>query len=73
MKRNRDELNQICMYDLLCRMQDNIENFYVSSDDNGENICIMDILNAGMTGVRHRVADGNCQKCIAAFLNERSE
>jgi hypothetical protein len=54
-------------------MQDNIENFYVSSDDNGENICIMDILNAGMTGVRHRVADGNCQKCIAAFLNERSE
>ena len=73
MKRNRDAIAQMAIYDLLCRMQDNIENFYVSSDDNGENICIMDVLNACMACVRHRVADGNCQKCIAAFLNERSE
>jgi hypothetical protein len=73
MKRNRDAIAQMAIYDLLCRMQDNIENFYVSSDDNGENICIMDIMNAGMTGVRHRVADGNCQKCIAAWLNEPHE
>lgn len=70
---NREKLLHTNIYDLLCRMQDNIENFYVSSDDNGENICIMDILNAGMAGVRHRVADGNCQKCIAAFLNEEEK
>ena len=67
---NREKLLHTNIYDLLCRMQENIEKFYVSSDDNGENICIMDILNAGMVGVRHRVADGNCKKCIAAFMNE---
>lgn len=70
---NREKLLHTNLYDLLCRMQDNIENFYVSSDDNGENICIMDVLNAGMACVRHRVADGNCETCIAAYLNERSE
>ena len=66
----RQKLLHTNIYDLLCRMQENIEKFYVSSDDNGENICIMDILNAGMVDVRHRAADGNCKKCIAAFMNE---
>ena len=69
---NRERLLKTAEYDLLCRMQENIEKFFVSSDDNGENICIMDILNAYRIGVRHRVANGDCKKCIAAWLNEEA-
>lgn len=69
----RQKLLHTNIYDLLCRMQENIENFYGSSDDNGENICIMDILGDSMAGVRHRVAEGNCKKCIAAFMNEEAK
>lgn len=70
--KNREKLLHTNIYDLLCQMQENIESYFVSSDDNGENICIMEILGAYRIGVRHRVADGDCKKCIAAWLNEEA-
>lgn len=68
MKRNRDVLNQICMYDLLCRMNDNLDTSFR---------CIVDALYDS-TAEQHRtskekclsVYHNQCDKCIQAFLNE---
>lgn len=68
MKRNRDALNQICMYDLLCRMNDkSVREF----------LCVLQMLDNknrvrtrcdsyGVTGTNH----AGCRNCIAAWLNE---
>lgn len=74
MKRNRDAIAQIAIYDLLCRMQKNAENepfdrgllpcvlFYVTGDENIYHCS--DYYDCGKI---------DCNKCIAAWLNERSE
>lgn len=71
MKRNRDVLNQICMYDLLCRMNDKSVCGF---------LCVLQMIDDryrirtrcddfGVDGTHHE----GCHKCIAAYLNERSE
>jgi hypothetical protein len=66
MKRNRDALAQMAIYDLLCRMQ-----------ENGSDCVIKQI-----TGTRqdercekheHGWTVDGCRSCIAAYLNERCE
>lgn len=62
MKRNRDVLNQICMYDLLCRIQDNISNVLKE-----ETICFLDIV----TGDHDEPCRAKtCQECLQKWLNE---
>lgn len=69
MKRNRDVLNQICMYDLLCRMQKELERCSIELINDA---CIMDVLGFNVTSVhyRHMKHNGDCSECIQSFLNE---
>ena len=62
MKRNRDAIAQMAIYDLLCRMQENIDRDDISG-------CILDVI----TGEEHDCFASDCSKCIAEWLNERSE
>lgn len=64
MKRNRDVLNQICMYDLLCRIDDNINNMLKE-----ETVCILE----AVTGKDEPCRAKTCQECLRVWLNERSE
>ena len=56
------------IYDLLCKMQDNLEHC------NKANIepCIMDAIGLPITDVhyRHMKYNGDCSECIQAFMNE---
>ena len=61
-QRNRERIMQQSLYDLLCWMNDNINDYEV---------CIMDALRA-YTGERcAKYSWGKrCKECIAAWLNE---
>lgn len=69
MKRNRDAIAQMAMYDLLCRMNDNLDTSFR---------CIVDALYDSTTE-QHRTAKekclsiyhNECSSCIQAFLNEK--
>ena len=56
--RNRDVLHNMCLYDLLCRM-----NYH-------SDVCVLRIIEGRME-ISCR-AD-NCKDCIAAWLNEEAE
>lgn len=68
---NREKLLQTNIYDLLCRMNDNLDTSFR---------CIVDALYDSTTE-QHRTAKekclsvyhNECSSCIQAFLNERSE
>lgn len=64
-KTNRDKLSQVDMHDLLCRMQKN------GSD------CVIEQITGKPQDERCEKHESgwvaNCQVCIAAWLNERSE
>jgi hypothetical protein len=69
---NAEKLHNMCLYDLLCRMQDNADNQHHEPFP-----CVV-----GMITGEHpiwRCAEfmeskrTSCNKCIAAYLNERSE
>lgn len=65
---NAEKLHNICLYDLLCRMQENL----VRSDLNRCTLnsrCILDII----TGKEEECCADKCPECIAAWLNERSD
>lgn len=59
---NAERLHNMCLYDLLCRMQENL----VRSDLSR---CILDII----TGKEEDCYADKCPECIAAWLNERSD
>jgi hypothetical protein len=63
-KTNRDVLMRMDIYDILRKLQGNLEN-YGATDP-----CIMDAL--GVIGVRSRCEHywPTCKNCIAAWLNE---
>jgi hypothetical protein len=65
MKRNRDALAQMAIYDLLCRMQDNISNVLKE-----ETICYLDIV-AGDHDEPCRAK--KCQECLQKWLNEEAK
>ena len=60
--KNRDKLNGMAIYDLLCRM---VENLYEADT----NICIVETI----TGANEICRGRTCQDCIAAWLNEEAE
>ena len=70
MKRNRDAIAQMAIYDLLCRMNDKSMPGF---------LCVLQMLDE-KNRVRVRCDDfakstmkETCRACIAAWLNERSE
>lgn len=67
MKRNRDALNQISMYDLLCRMQENIYTSAFNID------CVISLIIGDIANEERRdYCNHVCKDCIAAYLNERA-
>lgn len=66
MKRNRDAIAQMAIYDLLCRMQ-----------KNGHDWCVIEQITGTPQDERcekHEIGwVTNCRECIAEYLNERSE
>lgn len=71
MKRNRDVLNQICLHELLCRMNKRLMDNEEKNESDESRACIMDCFMESSESERRCFA--NCERCIAAFLNERSE
>ena len=71
-KRNRDILNEQCMYDMLCKMNSRITN---DAGALGVDLCIMNgLLDYGQTVERCRKYciesfRSGCDKCIADWLN----
>lgn len=62
MKRNRDALAQMAIYDLLCRMQENISNVLKE-----ETICYLDIV----TGNHDEPCRSNsCREFLQKWMNE---
>lgn len=79
---NREKLNNMAMYDLLCRMQSRLREHgtlcasYDLSDDCS--VCVLDAL--GVQDMYDRCSKYNgignpelCKDCIAAWLNEEAE
>lgn len=65
MKRNRDALAQMAIYDLLCRMQENMDTSAVNID------CVISLIIGDIANEKRRDHCGHvCKDCIAAFLNE---
>lgn len=62
----RQKLLHTNIYDLLCRMQDNMEKVR----EQGETPCILNALSGKKEFDRHCGFRGHCPSCIAAWLNE---
>lgn len=75
MKRNRDAIAQMAIYDLLCRMNETMKRKKMQ-DNHDIRTCIMDVLDdAGYhlcNGTR-MYNDKTCGECIARYLNKECE
>ena len=67
MKRNRDAIAQMAIYDLLCRMQINLDDLIVVD----LNFCVLDLI--GVDTDAYCDGMGECEKCLQKWLNERCE
>lgn len=66
--KNRDRLRQLCEYDLLCRMQENMDTSAVNID------CVISLIIGDTANEERRdYCNHVCKDCIASWLNERSE
>lgn len=75
MKRNRDAIAQMAIYDLLCRMNETMKRKKMQ-DNHDIRTCIMDVLNdAGYPLCNGaRLSDAKtCGECVARYLNKESE
>lgn len=68
----RQKLLHTNLYDLLCRMQENIEQ---ANCDDVVKPCIMNALGVSETAALRRcdMYGIHCDDCIAAWMNERSK
>lgn len=65
---NREKLNSIALYDLLCRMNKLLRGNEGKDEEAETRACIMDcFMDSSKSEQRCRC---NCEKCIASFLNE---
>lgn len=67
---NREKLNRECIYDLLCRMNKRLRENEWKDETTETRACIMDCFMDSSES-EHRCMC-NCEKCIAAYLNERA-
>ncbi len=72
MKRNRDAIAQMAIYDLLCRMQKNADDHH-----NEPFPCVVGMITGEYPIWRcaefMESKRASCNKCIAAWMNERYE
>ena len=62
---NAEKLNNMCLYDLLCRMHENISNVLKE-----ETICYLDIV----TGDNGEPCRSNaCRECLQKWMNEEAK
>ena len=66
MKRNRDRLRDISLYDLLIRMQTELD--YAREHDGDP--CILDLLGENIVGLRCTKYNRKCEQCVQDWLNE---
>lgn len=66
--RNRDKLFGQNIYDLLIKMQKELE----YAREHGETPCIMHLLCENLVGLRCIRHNGKCSECIATWLNEEA-
>lgn len=66
MKRNQDRLREISLYDLLIRMQTELD--YAIEHD--ETPCIMNLLGENIVGLRCTRYNRNCEQCVQDWMNE---
>ena len=71
MKRNRDAIAQMAIYDLMCRMNERLRDNDGKNENDESRACIMDCFMDSSESERRCFA--NCERCISAFLNERSD
>lgn len=65
MKRNRDAIAQMAIYDLMCRMQGNMDTSAVNID------CVISLIIGDIANDERRdYCNHVCKDCIAAWLNE---
>ena len=73
MKRNRDAIAQMAIYDLLCRMQENAEERAKKQTV----LCVLSNIENANPFFRctwyFRSGKKDCKACIADWLNERCE
>ena len=65
-KTNRDALFGLCVYDLLCRINDGL----IKID--GGDVCVLDGLNGHYAHSPHCV-ERSCDKCILEYLDEEAK
>lgn len=62
---NAEKLHNMCMYDLLCRMQ-----------ENGHDLCVIEQITGAPQGERCEKYESGwvtqCRECIAEYLSERA-
>ncbi|MBR0340799.1 MAG: hypothetical protein IJH64_00840 [Oscillospiraceae bacterium] len=68
---NREKLLHTNLYDLLCRMNERLRDNEGKNENDESRACIMDCFMESSESERRCFA--NCEKCIASYLNERSE
>lgn len=66
MKRNRDRLRDISLYDLLIRMQTELD--YAREHDGDP--CVLDLLGVNIVGLRCTKYNRKCEQCVQDWLNE---
>ena len=65
---NREKLMHTNIYDLLCRMQINLDNLLPSVDCN---FCVLDLI--GVDTDAYCDGEGECEKCLQKFINEEAK
>lgn len=69
--KNREWLRAQSEYDLLCRMQRNLEKIRIDMNVQSDySMCIMHLLGAKFVDVLCMRYNGKCEDCIQAYLNE---
>lgn len=64
---NREKLLHTNLYDLLCRMQENMDTSAVNID------CVISLITGDIANEERRdYCNHVCKDCIAAYLNERA-
>ncbi len=73
-KTNRDALWGLCVYDLLCKINDGLMKI------DGGDVCVLDALNGHYAHSPHCIRPwvnpieaGNCDKCILEYLDKEAK
>ena len=66
-KTNRDALFGLCVYDLLCRINNGLRKI------DGGDVCVVDALTGHFTRCPEYCTEKLCEKCILEYLDEEAK